>query len=191
MECWSHVSSCIHSHALSGLLLDQEKSGPVLEKPNPDIVDLDSDGEGHCSDAETYQSEIDLSPEGPAMGDDFLEPAGVHSQQNEHHNGNEDLWVISDDEEHEAVPVPAPAAVNPPGPPVPVPPNPPVPLQERQRAPSQPVVRGPRHARGPMGGSSSMWNLSTVWVGPVSFVERKDQSVTWNDVFFVSFCGVA
>ena len=169
MECWSHVSSCIHSHALSGLLLDQEKSGPVLEKPNPDIVDLDSDGEGHCSDAETYQSEIDLSPEGPAMGDDFLEPAG----------------------EHEAVPVPAPAAVNPPDPPVPVPPNPPVPLQERQRAPRQPVVRGPRHARGPMGGSSSMWNLSTVWVGSVSFVERKDQSVTWNDVFFVSFCGVA
>ena len=100
---------------------------------------------------------------------------------------------INPDDKNLGTPVPPapspPSPENLPGParpavPMPPPPMPPPAEHGGGRGRAQPrrqVVPGIRQSHG-----GSMWNLSTVWVGNISFIERLDQSVTCLGCFLSS-----
>ena len=100
---------------------------------------------------------------------------------------------MNPDDKNLGTPVPPapspPSPENLPGParpavPMPPPPMPPPAEHGGGRGRAQPrrqVVPGIRQSHG-----GSMWNLSTVWVGNISFIERLDQSVTCLGCFLSS-----
>ena len=106
--------------------------------------------------------------------------------QQRHPSGPVAVVIIADDDDEQGGvgSITHDASEEPPLPPAAGPPNHPVPTPAVRTVRSRPGRSGdlqgrarPRVWRG--GASSSIWNLSTVWVGDVSFVERSDQSVTW------------
>lgn len=150
---------------------------------------FDPTGPGEFTDgSDGSENEIELADDYDGDGDVFLELPEPNSRMEDTNvdEKSQQVVTISIDESDDEQPNPSSSKPSRPSAPAVVPPEapaPPVPqpAKSSRRAKSGSDRGGAlRMAHDFRGASvSSMWNLSTVWVGNVSFIEREDKSVTW------------
>ena len=156
------------------------------EDDDDDKEEIQDDNGTESSDNELFFSDGDGETGDWGLDDQPHDSYPRNPRETNHGQSNSALVISdSDSDENSGTPVaPAPSPPSPenlPGPARPAVPMPPPPVPPpaehgggRGRArPRRQVVPGIRQPRG-----GSMWNLSTVWVGNISFIERVDQSVT-------------
>ena len=151
-----------------------------------ECIDLASEHESQNSevsgDSDEYDDDRDVGSPGFGLDLDIEDPNGTRNNVSSSQGGfvarqiepeltHGSALIISDDEEQDSLHVPGPVVPRPLAPPQPEPKAHPARVARRRGE------RGvPRLPRG--NAPSSKWNLSSVWVGNLSFVERTDQSAT-------------
>lgn len=161
------------------------QSEAVCGPDNSECVNLldDDNADDDNAESDMYESESDCAANSP--GRDASRFEGLVAVAETAHTGNRgdvEVFEVADSDdsaqqpnleppevevdvelnhvvEEERAPAPAPAPAR----------------ASRAKAPVARVPAPRAHRGGP---PSSQWNLSTVWVGNVSFVERRDQAVT-------------